>query len=273
MWAPLWVRAHDHLAHVAEPGVVARPPRPIAGRPNALRRPVGQHLEGRMAGKDGHPRKTVAGEADQASVLDEPHRGQHLTGCGHGGQPLKSGGQQRRRLLAREWKVRADPLERMARLALGVRPRRASRLHPLGDHVHHGLQEGERVRRLHHVGLGEAALLVHEHDPLDLLDQLRVRALLAQPGAHDLRAPLLVPAVVLRVVPGNGRVPVPLGVGALGVVGDRGDAYRLAGLRVDLDRPVQGSLHMAKVRVQLCHPGRGPLKQLAHAVTGRACST
>ncbi len=266
----------DHqLAHVAEAGVVARPPRRVARRAQPLRRAVGEDLEAGMAGEKGHPRVAVAGQREHPALLDQRVGRQHLVGRRHRGQALQRGGQQRRGLLARAGERRTHALERVARLALGPLARDASRLHPVPDQADHGLEKGQRVGGLHDVGLGPAPLLVDAHERLHLLHQPGLRSLLAQPLGHDAGAALLVPAVVGGVVPGDGRVPARLvvGVGPLGVVGHRRDAHRLARPRVDELGPVQGALHVAVVRMHLGHPGTRPFQQLGHVVTGRAWST
>ena len=178
--------AHHQLAHVAQPGVVERAPGPVARRPQALRRAVGEHLEAGVAGEDRHAREAVARQAQDAALADQRVRGQHLLRARHRGQALQGGRQQRLGLLARARERGADALERVAGLALGALARRPPRLDPLGEHVDHRLEERERVGGLHHVGLGPAALLVHQHELLDLLAQRGVGVLLAQPVGHDL---------------------------------------------------------------------------------------
>ena len=54
MCAPRVLAAQHELAHVAEAGVVRRPPRLVAGRADALRRAVGEDLERRVAGEQRH---------------------------------------------------------------------------------------------------------------------------------------------------------------------------------------------------------------------------
>ena len=109
--------------------------------------------------------------------------------------------------LARPRQVGADAVERVLELARRPLARRAAALHPPDDQRHHRLQEGERVGRLHEVGLRPAAVLVHAHEAGDLARQVLGRAPLDQAGRDHVRAAVLVPAVVLGRVPVARRVP------------------------------------------------------------------
>jgi hypothetical protein len=179
------------------------------------------------------------------------------------------------RVLARRGEPRVDALERAVQPGRRALARRAAVLHPVRDHPDHCLEKGERVGRLQQAGLWPATLLVHAHQSLDLLGEGRRGALLAHPMPHHLRAAVLVPAVVGRVVPARGRIPTRSAVreGALDVVRDGGDANRFARIGTEPLDPPQRALEMTGVRMHVGDPDAGALPQLAHAVTRPAWRT
>ena len=99
---------HDKLAHVAETGFVARPPRAVACRADALGGAVGEHLKGRVPREERHAGETVAGQAEDPPSAHQRSGGEHLLWNGHRRESLKNGRQERPGLLPRDRLERAE---------------------------------------------------------------------------------------------------------------------------------------------------------------------
>ena len=221
--------AEHELAHVAEPRVVDRPPRLVARRADALRRAVGEDLERRVAGEQRHAGEALAREPEHAAAAHERRsRPARARGVGAAavaaGVPWRDdpavGAELRERALDHRRGERAGarlvgrhPVERVAQLrrrVVGVAALASSRARA-GPSCR---GTTERVGRLQHVGLGPAAVLVGAHERVDVAHERGSAPCSRSQSAHEVRAAVLVPAVVCGASPSRGRSPTsPSGSG------------------------------------------------------------
>ena len=80
MWAPGMRRRHHVLGHVAEAGIVDRPPRLGSGHADPARGPVVEDLERRVAGEERHARVARRGQRVGPPFADEARRLHDLRG-------------------------------------------------------------------------------------------------------------------------------------------------------------------------------------------------